>query len=74
MRTVKRALVLKFETENQKEVELSILKPAEGLDPLDVKDAMNAIIDSGAFGEEGAATKILGAEYDVRQIEEIVLG
>ncbi|MEG0014802.1 MAG: DUF2922 domain-containing protein [Cellulosilyticaceae bacterium] len=74
MAVVKKALVLNFETGSGSKLGLSILKPMEGLGGSEIKTAMETIITSGAFGAPEVATKIVGAEYDIRQVEEIVLG
>lgn len=74
MAVVKKALVLNFETGTGNKIELNILKPMEGLEGAEIKAAMNTIITSGAFGAPEVATKIVGAEYDIRQVETIALG
>lgn len=73
MAEVRRNLILEFETTAGSKLELKILKPAEGLDALDIKDAMDAVITTGALGSQSQANKVVGARYDIRQIEEVTL-
>lgn len=68
-----RNLVLTFKTEDQKEISLTIRKPADGLDGTEVKAAMDTIIATGAFGHASPAASIVGAKYDIRQTETIEL-
>lgn len=74
MAVVKKALVLNFETGSGSKLGLSILKPMEGIQGSEIKAAMDTIITSGAFGAPEVATKIVSAEYDIRQVDQIPLG
>lgn len=73
MEQVRKNLILEFETTAGAKLELKILKPAEGLDALDIKEAMDNVITTGAFGSQSQANKVVGARYDIRQIETITL-
>lgn len=69
----KKSLVLIFETAAGKNLEITISKPKEGLDALDIKDAMDAIVETGAFGSTDPASKVVGAQYEFKQIEKVTL-
>lgn len=73
MAVVRKNLVLNFEAENETKLDITVLRPKAGLDGADVKEAMDTILASGALGAASPATKIVGAQYDIREIEEIVL-
>lgn len=73
MKVVRKNLVLTFETENESKLDLVILRPMEGLTGTEIKTAMDTILATGAFGAEAIASKIVGAQYDIRQIEEVTL-
>lgn len=74
MAVVKKTLVLNFETETGGKLSLSILKPMESLQGSEIKAAMDTIVSSGAFGAKEVASKVIGVEYDIRQVEAIMLG
>ncbi len=68
---VKKTLVLTFGTEKGKEATLTVNAPKEELTGAQVTAAMNAIVASGAFGEESKANSVVGAKYVLQQVEAI---
>ena len=74
MQILRKNLVLKFKTTDDAELELTILKPAEGIEGADIKTAMTTIIETGAYGSTSQAAAIVGAQYDIRQVETVNLG
>ncbi|MEG0014892.1 MAG: DUF2922 family protein [Cellulosilyticaceae bacterium] len=74
MAVVRKNLVLMFGAADDSKLEITVLKPMESLQGSEIKDAMETIITTGALGVSSQATKIIGAEYDIREIEPVVLG
>ena len=73
MSVVRKNLVLNFKAEDDTKLQIKVLKPKEGLTPTQIKEAMNTIIEEGAIGEESTVSSIMGAQYDIRDVEDIVL-
>lgn len=74
MAVVRKNLVLTFGAADESKLEITVLKPLEGLQGSEIKEAMNKVIATGALGVTSQANKIVGAEYDIREIQEVVLG
>lgn len=74
MAVVRKNLNLIFGAADESKLEITVLKPLESLQGSEIKAAMDTIIETGALGANSQAAKIIGAEYDIRQIEEVVLG
>lgn len=74
MAVVRKNLVLMFGAADDSKLEITVLKPMESLQGSEIRAAMETIITTGALGVTSQATKIIGAEYDIREIEPVVLG
>lgn len=74
MAVVRKNLVLTFGAADESKLEITVLKPLESLQGSEIKEAMNKVIATGALGVTSQANKIVGAEYDIREIQEVVLG
>lgn len=74
MAVVRKNLVLIFGAADESKLEITVLKPLESLEGSEIKAAMDTVITSGALGVSSQATKIIGAEYDIREIQEVALG
>lgn len=74
MAVVRKNLVLVFGAADESKLEITVLKPLEALQGSEIKTAMETVISTGALGVTSQATKIIGAEYDIREVQEIMLG
>ena len=67
----KRTLVLTFGTPAGAEVKLTINKPKEGLTGKNVSDAMEAIINAKALGEEQFVSSKVDAKFVIQETESL---
>ncbi len=69
----KKTLVLGFTTNVGETLKLTINAPKEGMDGTSISAAMDEIIASGAFGEEGTASNKATAKYVIQEVDEVTL-
>lgn len=67
-----RELVLTFGTPGKDELKITVSKPGQ-VEAETIKAAMEEVIASGAFGEKATVDKIVGAQFVVKQAEDVDL-
>ena len=69
----KKTLVLGFTTSAGESLKLTINAPQEGMDGTKISAAMDEIIASNAFGEEGTVSNKATAKYVIQEVDEVTL-
>lgn len=73
MEEISKELVLVFGAPGMEELKITIAKPGRDITATDIKNAMEDVIATGAFGEKAIVDKIVKAQYVVKQVESVEL-